>query len=147
MRTATKWAPLGTILAVLVLVLSAANAGGSSTLNPAQALMQADVQDQLMIWPDAAVAKTSSSVPESFAVDAAAKALWTTAAPALVTHGYARRTSSEPKSSVWIVVFAGGDPPPHEAADGLRTVVDFTGVIVDDTSGDVLRTFGSGHRE
>ncbi|HEX9044738.1 MAG TPA: hypothetical protein VF802_06900 [Candidatus Limnocylindrales bacterium] len=111
---------------------------------PPPTLTQYD-QQQLAISIDTVGASVSASVGQEQAVAAAQSYLGTTAAPANVIHGQAARTVSEASRGVWIVLFDGGDQPPGGVAYGATVAPEtvlYTGAIVDDTTGVVMRGFG-----
>jgi hypothetical protein len=63
----------------------------------------------------------------------------------------ASATYFSPKRTSWLFLFAGGSGPisagPVEGADSRAFTTDFTGVLVDDQTGEVLRWFQGWHFE
>ena len=60
----------------------------------------------------------------------------------------ASATYDAPKQTAWLLLFAGGSEEmsggPPEGAESRTIIVDFTGVLVDDQTGEVLRWFRGG---
>lgn len=65
--------------------------------------------------------------------------------PLAILHGRAARTAADKVTSVWIVVYRGGHPPAVGPVGAKPVVVDYSGVVIDDHTGLILRGFGRGH--
>jgi hypothetical protein len=146
-KLASRRVALAAALGVGLLAASAALASTAEpSENPARALEDPTLQAELMLSFDTGAPLPSTRVTESDAVAIAADWLGRPDPPAITRHGYGQRTISEAVRPVWIIVYAGGEAPPFQLPGALETTVDFTGVIVDDQSGEVLRAFGKGHQ-
>lgn len=99
-----------------------------------------------------------SPVPGTYAAaivsadSAKATAVKAVSAPADPDETYrvlASATYYAPKQTAWLFLFKGGSDPvsvgPAEGADSRTFTTDFTGVLVDDQTGQVLRWFQSWH--
>ena len=136
------------------LVLPATSPGAASSqiasavLPDASVLVSPQTQENLMYSIDGPGTKAPTGITGDRALDIAAAELGRTDRPALIAHGMARRIAAEAATSVWIVAYPGGGPPPGVGPIGssVHTTVDFTGLVIDDRTGEVLRGFGLGHQ-
>lgn len=110
----------------------------------ANQLASTDLQAELMISLAPQGSTTAAAIGRDEAMSIASGWLGRSDSPALVVHGAGRTRAADQATDAWIVVYAGGEPPPGDAASS--TVVDFVGVLVSDDTGAVLRTFGKGHQ-
>ena len=133
-----------------LLILSVVAATGTLAGTPAPTITQHDLE-QLAIVRDSPSSAKAAPAATGTTSDAAASIaqdfLGRTEAPWQVLHGSASRIEQDADETVWIVVFLGGDPPPGGpmSADAPAVTVDYTGVVIDDQTGEVLRAFGKGH--
>lgn len=68
--------------------------------------------------------------------------------PLQILSGYAAESPGRPQRSSWIVVFSGGPAVPAGPQEGATTrvmTVDYSAVVVDDVTGEVIKWFQSGH--
>ncbi len=143
MRTRRRAALIATIFVFLFTVLTVEAATPTVGIT-AHDLAQLD----LVIDPrDAQEAAALSGISQEKASELARDSLNRVDQPWQVLHGRASRIAEEPSRAVWIVVFLGGDPPPGGPM-GVSTApvtVDYTGSVIDDQTGEILRSFGKGH--
>lgn len=136
------------LMASIVSVLLLTAFGGALVAVLASAptpVLSAHDQQELMLSFDGSTGPTAK-VTSDQATAVASMYLGRQDQPVQVLHGQAPRIADEAARSVWIVLYAGGSPEPGAAWGGSPdSVVDYTGVIVDDQTGEVLRGFGVGH--
>ncbi len=140
------------IAAVTFLVVGGAfmwRAAGSnepSTASVVEELGNPALQAELMISLTPPSGASAPTITLERAVAVAADELGRSDPPAIAIRGSGQAIATKPYTSAWIVVYAGGDPPPYNPSE-VGLVVDFVGVLVGDQSGEILRTFGKGHQE
>jgi len=141
-------AALGALLVAGVLVVAATVSVQSAT--PAAStskLLTASDQDELGFHISQVPATArSASISTASAVTNAAR--WVTningAAPDEVLHVMAAPDASSPERSVFVFIWKGGDAVPGgPEGNGLHSV-SYQGVVVDDQTGEVLRSFATG---
>lgn len=92
----------------------------------------------------------AAELPEEAAVSRAVEALGAAGTPE-VKRLRARILPDDPKQSVWVVVFAGGDSidvpwgPYSEDARPLKAP-SYSGFLIDDRTGEILVSFRGGHQ-
>jgi len=111
-------------------------------------LVSADYADFGIAYdPAVPVDATGRSVPNTdrdYAIAAAKSALGREDDPFQVLHTRAWRIAAEPMQDAWVVLFAGGvHTAPGAIGAPSRQISDlFEGVVVADSTAEVLRTFG-----
>ena len=139
---------LGLTVAALVTVSILALARPSASAPPLPPMMTADEQKQFGVVQvvdvtDDPTVVAAPALPAAQAVDLAGKHLGRSDRNVRLLHGSAKPIHEQPARSVWIVLFTGGNLPVLGPAGASRPVVSirFTGVELDDRSGEVLTWF------
>jgi hypothetical protein len=148
MRELRTSAALGLTIAALATLSIVALARPSASAAPLPPMMTADELKQFGIVQVADVTDDPSVVappalPSAQAIDLAAKHLGRSDRNVRLLHGSAKPIYEQPARSVWIVLFTGGNLPVLGPPGASRPVVPirFTGVELDDQSGEVLTWF------
>ncbi|MGH2407315.1 MAG: hypothetical protein ACRDF7_04435 [Candidatus Limnocylindrales bacterium] len=138
-----RWIALATA-GILIIAFSAA--ADSATPPEPSALMSAADQVDLHIDLSGPPAETLG-IDRATAVATAKSALGRQDEPSEIHQGAAAQYMNSPIRTVWIVVFAGGDPMNvGPAGNGdQKAYPSYSGVIIDGQTGDVLRSFIVAH--
>jgi hypothetical protein len=139
------------VIAALVISLAVLMAVGGVVLaiQPTALTLSAYQQQQQELVVDSGLAPVTAAVSSSSAA-AAADALLARTDDANVLHGVDLSGASLGPRTVWIVLYKGGVGPPSGGPIGATPVVwvvDMTGVVIDDQTGEVLRSFGIAHQQ
>jgi hypothetical protein len=148
MRASTRSRILWIAAAALVMSLGLLASRGTEAhaLAPSEVALTSGDFDALSIAIDTGP-RNATAVSSDQALSIASAYANGSGAPAAVVHGAASRTPADPTRSVWIALYPGGPEPAGGPAGyaGPPPVVDVTGVIVDDQTGEVLRWFTVSH--
>jgi hypothetical protein len=140
-----KEAGLAAVCAVAVLVGGRIAVGTQTTTSPLDELHDPLVQQELMFSLASPGSASAAALSRDQAIAIASAWLGRTDAPLLASEGTGRSMAQDADLQVWVVAYSGGDPPPGGLPGAGPVRVSFTGVVIDDSTGIILRTFGYGH--
>lgn len=135
-------------LAVVTTIAAAVTVAGASAPSleaTSSKLLTHYDQDQLGLHLTARPTDlTAARVSALSASKAAAAALGTGDTPAEVLHAMVAPDASSAERSVYVVIFSGGEPLPGGPEGNQPHATVSRGVVIDDSTGEVLRLFAMG---